>query len=136
MKHARRRRLAATAIATSVGLLPVACTGHTTSGLAPTARPAAPRVAVPEIRVDQVGYPAGGPKLAYLMLPRRVPGTVAFTVAGGQGVVFRGRSGGDLGAWNAQYPAVYSLAFGGLGRPATTGSRSGPPARLRPRRRS
>ena len=117
MKHARRRRLAATAIATSVGLLPVACTGHTTSGLAPTARPAAPRVAVPEIRVDQVGYPAGGPKLAYLMLPRRVPGTVAFTVAGGQGVVFRGRSGGDLGAWNAQYPAVYSLAFGGLGRP-------------------
>jgi endoglucanase len=108
MRRAQRCALAATALAASVGLLPVACTSHT-SGPAP--------VAAPEIRVNQVGYPAGGPKLAYLMLPRRVPGAVAFTVADGQGVVFRGRSGGDLGTWNVHYPAVYSLAFGGLVRP-------------------
>ena len=116
MRRTQRRALAATVIATAAGLLPLACTSPT-SAPAPTARPTAPSVAAPEIRVNQVGYPAGGPKLAYLMLPARVPGAVAFTIAGGQGVVFRGRSGAGLGAWNAHYPAVYSLAFGGLARP-------------------
>jgi endoglucanase len=116
MRRTQRRALAATAIAASVGLLPVACTSHT-SGPAPTVRPAAPPVTAAEIRVNQAGYPVGGPKLAYIMLPRQVPGAVAFTIAGGHGVVFRGRSGGDLGAWNAHYPAVYPLAFGGLVRP-------------------
>ena len=116
MRRTQRRALAATVIATSVGLLPVACTSHT-SGPAPTARPTAPPVAAPEIRVNQVGYPDDGPKLAYIMLPRQVPSAISFTVSGGQGVVFRGRSGGDLGAWNAHYPAVYSLAFSGLARP-------------------
>ncbi len=115
MRRTQRRALAATAIATSVGLLPVACTSHAPGP--PTARPAAPSVAAPEIRVNQVGYPADGPKLASIMLPRRAPAAVAFAVAGAQGVVFRGRSGGDLGAWNPHYPAVYSLAFGRLVRP-------------------
>ncbi len=110
MRRTRRHALAATAIAATAGLLPVACAGH-------TAGRAVPPVAAPEIRVNQVGYPAGGPKLAYIMLPRRVPGAVAFTVADGQGVVFRGHSGGDLGAWNAYYPAMFPLAFGGLVRP-------------------
>ena len=82
MRRTQRRALAATVIATAAGLLPLACTSPT-SAPAPTARPTAPSVAAPEIRVNQVGYPAGGPKLAYLMLPARVPGAVAFTIAGG-----------------------------------------------------
>jgi endoglucanase len=118
MKRRQRRALAATVIATSVSLLPVACTSHT-SAPAPTARPTAPLTAVPQIRVNQVGYPADGPKLGYIMLPRRVPGAIAFTVAGREGVVFRGRSGADLGAWNAHYPAVYPVGFSALGRPGS-----------------
>jgi endoglucanase len=105
-------------IATSVSLLPVACTSHTPVP-APTAGPTAPPAATAQIRVNQVGYPATGPKLAYLMLPRPAPGALVFTVAGSQGVVFRGRSGADLGTWNAHYPAVYPLGFSALGRPGS-----------------
>jgi hypothetical protein len=44
------------------------------------------------------------------MLPQRAS-AVSFTVAGRQGVVFRGRPGRDLGSWNSHYPAVYQLGF-------------------------
>jgi len=52
------------------------------------------------------------------MLPQRVS-AVSFTVAGRQGVVFRGRSGRDLGSWNSHYPAVYQLGFSSLARPGS-----------------
>jgi len=125
MRHARQARLlSAAAIATAVGL-PMACT----SSHAPSARhpatpssaatlPAAGQTAVPQVRVNQVGYPAGGTKVAYVMLPQRA-GAVSFTVAGRQGVVFRGRSGRDLGTWNSYYPAVYQLGFSSLVRPGS-----------------
>jgi hypothetical protein len=52
------------------------------------------------------------------MLPR--PATaVSFTVAGRQGVVFRGSSTRDLGSWNSHYPAVFQLGFSGLTRPGS-----------------
>ena len=60
------------------------------------AAPAAASAAVPprrpaEVRVNQVGYPAAGDKVAFAMLPARVA-SVAFTVSDGRAVVFRGRS--------------------------------------------
>jgi hypothetical protein len=94
--------------------------GTASSGTAkpPATSPAARRTgAAAEIRVNQVGYPAGDPKIAYLMLPQRVA-SVGFTVTGHQGAVFHGR-GRDVGSWNAHYPAVYQLGFGGLARPGT-----------------
>ncbi|HEV3292450.1 MAG TPA: glycoside hydrolase family 9 protein [Streptosporangiaceae bacterium] len=114
--------VAAIAAAALACVLPAACTAHAQppAATAPSAqRPAATAAAAgvaPVVRVNQVGYPASGPKRAYAMLPR--PAAVGFTVAGPGGVVFRGR-GRDLGRWNAHYPAVYSLAFSGLVRPGS-----------------
>ena len=77
---------------------------------------AAAAIAPAQVRVNQVGYPAGGAKVAYAMLPARV-GSVSFTVSGREGVVFRGRSAADAGYWNKRYHAVYRLTFTALRRP-------------------
>jgi endoglucanase len=116
MNRARARSLPAAAIA-AAGLLLAACTSHSTPPASQPATPA-PGQAVPAVRVNQVGYPPAGPKTAYVMLPRPAA-AVSFTIAGRQGVVFRGSSGHDLGHWNPHYPAVYQLGFSGLTRPGT-----------------
>jgi endoglucanase len=71
-----------------------------------------------QVRVNQVAYPANGAKVAFAMLPAKVA-SVAFTVSGRDGVVFRGRSSRDLGGWNNRYRAVYQLTFSGLRRPGS-----------------
>jgi endoglucanase len=76
----------------------------------------APAKAPAEVRVNQVGYPADGVKVAYAMLPAKVA-SVAFTVSDGATVVFRGRSATDVGGWNRRYHAVYALTFSGLRMP-------------------
>jgi endoglucanase len=122
MNRARARSLPAAAGA-AVSLLLAACTTHSTPAASQPVTPArpatpAPGQVVPEVRVNQVGYAPGAPKTAYVMLTR--PATeVSFTVAGRQGVVFRGSSRQDLGRWNGHYPAVYLLSFSGLARPGT-----------------
>jgi len=125
MRHGHRFTLVAgTAIAT-VGLL---C-GAAAAGAAPSGGAAAPSggAAAPsgsggttpaEVRVNQVGYPTGSPKVAFAMLPGQV-GQVGFTVSAGGRVVFRGRSSADAGPWNAAYRAVYRLDFTGLRRTGT-----------------
>ena len=70
------------------------------------------------VRVNQVAYPAEGAKVAYAMLPAKVA-SVAFTVSGSGGVVFRGTSSADLGGWNSRYRAVYELTFSALRRPGS-----------------
>ncbi len=120
------KSLSAAAIAAAVSLLAAAWTSPDTPiagkpATPPlTGRPGGP-AATAEVRVNQVGYPAVGPKLAYVMLPRRPAGATAvrFTVVGPGGVVFRGSSGRDLGSWNSRYPAVYQLGFGSLARPGS-----------------
>ena len=72
--------------------------------------------APPQIRVNQVGYPSSGPKAAYVMLPRKVA-RVRFEVVTPYGVAYRGTSADDVGAWNANYQAVYRLSFSGLTLP-------------------
>jgi hypothetical protein len=70
----------------------------------------------PQVRVNQVGYPAGGPKVAFAMLPRKVA-RVRFEVVTPYGVAYRGVSADDVGAWNANYQAVYRLSFSRLRQP-------------------
>jgi hypothetical protein len=70
----------------------------------------------PQVRVNQVGYPANGPKVAYAMLTAKVA-SVRFEVDTPYGMAYRGTSTDDLGAWNANYKAVYRLSFSGLNLP-------------------
>jgi endoglucanase len=104
--------VAGTAIATVSLLCTAGAAGAAASGgVGTTAGGATPA----EVRVNQVGYQPGSPKLAFAMLPRRVS-QVSFTVSGGHGVAFRGRSHRDAGSWNSAYRAVYELDFTGLTR--------------------
>jgi len=92
----------------------LAATGVTLAAVIPVAAPAsAAALAPPQVRVNQVGYPASGPKAAYAMLPRKVAG-VRFEVVTPYGVAYRGVSADDVGGWNANYQAVYRLSFSGL----------------------
>ena len=67
----------------------------------------------PVVRVNQVGYVTGDSKIAFAMLPGRVP-SVPFTVTSGNTVAFRGVARTDLGSWNGNYRAVYRLDFSAL----------------------
>jgi endoglucanase len=119
------RPLAAAAAAAALALL-AACTSHPPPSVGkpatpPLTRPTAGTAAASQVRVNQVGYAAGAPKVAYAMLtrPASSAGAVSFTVAGPTGVVFRGHAARDLGRWNTHYPAVYLLGFSGLSRPGS-----------------
>ena len=88
--------------------------GVTLATLAPAASAAAAApAAAPMVRVNQVGYPAGGAKVAYVMLATPVR-SVKFEVTTPYGVAYRGTSTDDVGSWNAAYRAVYQLSFSGL----------------------
>ncbi len=67
------------------------------------------------------------------MLPGRVR-QVSFSVVGSRGVVFRGMSTNDVGAWNARYRAVYELNFSSVRRTGTyrirVGSATSPAFRI------
>jgi len=82
------------------------------------------------IRVDQLGYPAGAPKLAEIM-------TSKLTASGGLGahgragigwelirhgtcaVVARGRADSKLGSWSRRYPVVLAITFSRFRAPGT-----------------
>src|SRR5271169_4800664 len=70
----------------------------------------------PEVRVNQVGYATGAPKVAFAMLPTKVA-AVRFEVVTPYGVAYRGTSTDDLGSWNSGYRAVYQLSFSGVRTP-------------------
>jgi endoglucanase len=94
----------------------------------------APRMV--QIRVDQVGYTPGAPKMAYLMLGTNgQPG--AFTVDDLHGhTVFSGMLGRYMGRWSKSYFKVYALNFSKLTRPGTyvikTGGATSEPFRIAP----
>jgi endoglucanase len=121
---------AAAALATTVAVSPAAgaapAAGAVRAGAAPTG------LAAPVVRVNQVGYPPRGAKVAFAMLPRAVR-SVSFTVIGRRGVVYRGRSADDVGRWNVRYRAVYELDFSALRRPGRYEIRiSGVPSAVSP----
>ena len=121
MRHAAAGWLAlATALTTAATLA---------TSTAPAAAAALP---APVVRVDQVGYTPGSPKVAFAMLPRAV-GSVSFAVVGARGVVYRGRSADDVGRWNRLYKAVYQLDFSAVRRPGRYRVEiSGPPSAVSP----
>ncbi len=96
----------------------LAVAGITLATAIPAASAAAraPAAAPAEVRVNQVGYPTSGPKLAYVMLAKPVS-RVSFEVTTPHGVAYRGTSTDDVGSWNAAYQAVYLLRFSGLNVP-------------------
>ena len=100
-----------------------------TSGLSEVSAVIATRTAdKAQVRVNQVGYPTSGAKVAYAMLPRKVD-RVTFEVATPFGVAYRGTSADDVGGWNANYRAVYKLSFSGLTMPGQYRVRLLSPAR-------
>ena len=92
--------------------------GITVAAIVPAVTPtaAAATLAPPQVRVNQVGYPASGPKVAFVMLPRPVA-AVRFEVTTPWGVAYRGTSADDVGSWNSSYRAVYRLTFSGVRTP-------------------
>jgi endoglucanase len=96
----------------------VAAAGITLATAIPAAAAgaSAASAAAPMVRVDQVGYPAGAPKAAYVMLARPVS-AVSFEITTPYGVAYRGTSTDDVGSWNSAYRAVYQLSFSGVNVP-------------------
>jgi endoglucanase len=89
--------------------------------LATCAMAASPAAAANEafIRVNQVGYPTGAAKRAYLMSRKSLAGTT-FTVRSAEGAsVFSGTVGSSLGAWSRRFKDVYALDFDSLHTPGT-----------------
>jgi endoglucanase len=72
--------------------------------------------AASEVRVNQVGYPSSGPKVAFVMLARPVS-KVSFEIVTPYGVAYRGTSADDVGPWNSAYRAVYQLNFSRVNTP-------------------
>ena len=84
-----------------------------------TAAAGASTEAGPVVRVDQIGYPSDGPKVAYLMSPTPLAGAAFSVRTAGDSVVYSGAVGADSGKWNATYPYVYPMAFSPLTTPGT-----------------
>ncbi len=61
------------------------------------------------VRVNQVGYPTGAPKHAYLMSTSATPGATFVVVDGAGAIAYSGTAGANLGRWNARYPNVFPL---------------------------
>jgi endoglucanase len=63
------------------------------------------------VRVNQVGYPGGASKRAYLMASAKETGAT-FSVQDVSGAtVYEAPIGSELGAWSDAYPRVYALDF-------------------------
>lgn len=68
------------------------------------------------VRIDQLGFMPGAPKVAELMTAHAVPRT-RFVVQSARGhVVLRGRVGASGGGWNARFRFVYRLDLSALRR--------------------
>src|SRR5438067_1307301 len=64
------------------------------------------------VRVNQLGYPSGGAKRAYLMASGAETGAT-FTIKNSSGTTVFGPTaiGANLGSWSGGYPDVYALDF-------------------------
>jgi endoglucanase len=99
---------------------PVQVTGRGATGKVKAAKPAPAQV----IRVDQVGYPATGQKLAEIMTrSRHAKGTawelLSRGIYGACTVAARGVASKNLGSWSATYPAVWAVNFSAIHHPGT-----------------
>jgi endoglucanase len=81
------------------------------------------------VRVNQVGYPAGAAKRAYLMSSVAETNTMFSVKNSSDTAVFSGPIGANLGSWSGTYAFVYALDFDSITAAGTyTISVSGPAA--------
>jgi len=87
--------------------------GGATCALALALCLAGPAAAAPEafVRVDQGGYPALGPKRAYLMANFAEAGAPWSVSSEAGAVVAQGTVGGSTGSWSHAFPDVYPIDF-------------------------
>jgi len=97
--------------------------GITLIALGPLAAGASAKTKAPKeaafVRVNQVGYPTGAPKRAYLMSKKAQTGATFTVRAGEDPTVFSGTVGAPLGAWSGHFKDVYALDFDALQTPGT-----------------
>jgi endoglucanase len=70
------------------------------------------------VRVDQLGYPSGASKRAYLIAAGSENGA-KFSVVSGGTTVLTAPLGRDLGHWSARFPHVYAIDFTGVRSPGS-----------------
>src|SRR5438270_11441865 len=79
----------------------------------------APSFGAAFVRVNQVGYPSGASKRAYLMASGTEAGAT-FTVKNASGTaVYSASIGQLLGSWSSSYRNVYALDFDSVSAPGT-----------------
>ncbi|WP_106126406.1 glycoside hydrolase family 9 protein [Pseudosporangium ferrugineum] len=83
-------------------------------GSTPVAVTAAQAAVTSFIRVNQVGYPADGPKTAFLLGTTAQAGAPFQVVDGAGTQVLAGTVGASLGSWNSTYTAVAPIDFSSL----------------------
>jgi len=83
-------------------------------GSASAARHAPSGGATAFVRVNQVGYPTGATKRAYLMASAVETGATFAVKNSGGTTVLSGPIGARLGSWSIGYPNVYAIDFTGL----------------------
>ena len=90
--------------------------GAAAASPAAAATPAAKARTPIEVRVNQVGYPAHGSKVAFVMLPvkERLKWSLSCVSCGAPG---RGFGARYVGSWNSRYKAVYKLNFSPVRQP-------------------
>lgn len=71
-------------------------------------------------RVDQVGYPADGPKRAELMTSSsRATGAWQLVIAPSAAVAASGKASASLGSWSPAYPRVWAVTFSSVRQSGT-----------------
>ena len=86
----------------------------TVTALVPAVASATAGPAAPFIRVDQIGYPATGSKVAYLMSGSALGGSTFSIRDQSDNTVYTGTVGSSAGSWSKKYGFVYPLSFSSL----------------------
>lgn len=71
------------------------------------------------VRLDQIGYAPGEPKIVYLLAPRTADGSTATVVDAHGRKVLSASIGVSRGPWNAVFPDVRPIDLSSLTRPGT-----------------
>jgi endoglucanase len=94
-----------------------ALAGSPGGSLVAASQPSAGASGAAFVRVNQVGYPSGAPKRAYLMTTAATPGATFVVVDGAGAIAYLGTAGGNLGRWSAKYPNVFPLDLSSVTAP-------------------
>jgi endoglucanase len=125
------------ALLTALGLASATCTDHRTSSelVSSAAKGGAPPAAF--VRVNQVGYPGGGSKRAYVLSSTDATGAAFSIRNASNAVVSSGTLGPRIGAWSGTFAFVHAIDFTSLATPglytitvSAAGATPSPPFRI------